>query len=207
MVPGSDDSESIRPDQFNNTEFWNDLVLTYCTLTANGFRARNIFVLYGDGEDFKSETSGYRPPYCYGARKITDIPMSSPRGVVKDNICNVLCCMATGRPATQRNGECRCCDWGGQGLGGFSCRGNRIPHLRAEDFLFVWLKGHGYTSNCRTSLDFNSVAGDLSDDELATLLEELPTRARVLVLETCGGLVGQPEQRQHRPHGLLREST
>jgi len=189
-VPYQDPPPGV--DTFYNTEFWNDLVLTYCTLSKNGFGAENIYVLYGDGQDFRSERPGYRPPYCDGSRKLTDIALTGPSGVVKDNICSVLCCLATGHPAVQRDGRCRCCRWGTRARNGFSCRQGRIPRLGAGDYLFVWLEGHGYRYDGGSLVHLPNVEQiNLRDSEIERILKGLSARRRTLVFETCksGGLV------------------
>jgi hypothetical protein len=42
--------------------FWNDTVWMYKTLLANGYALENIFVLYGDGNDYISANPAYRHP-------------------------------------------------------------------------------------------------------------------------------------------------
>ena len=184
--------ETNVDDVPNNTEFWHDLVLTYCTLRENGFKSENIFVLYGDGVDYPGDSrQSYRAPYCDKSTKITDLRLTSQLGTVKDNICNILCCLAEGVPATQPNGECACSAPGGTGAEGAFCSDNRVPWLTAKDFLFVWVKGHGSEEDaCHISLSLantieNTHAKFLKDSELANLLKCLAADRRVLVFETC----------------------
>ena len=203
--PSLDQACISSPDQRNNIEFWHDLVLTYCTLTENGFKPDNIFVLYGDGTDFKGSCLPYyKPPYCGGSetdgKPITDFGLTNSSGTVKDNICNVLCCLAKGFPATQNNGECVCGASAGGGLGGFSCTPTKLPQLSDGDFLLVWVKSHGTTAAedlCQTSLELPNKITEtnwkyLKDSELANLLADLAPGRRALMLETChsGGFLG-----------------
>ena len=174
-------------DVANNVDFWHDLVLTYCTLIDNGFEADNIFVLYGDGQDFSSLVDTYLASSCGDATsKITDIALTNPTGYDKANLCNILCCMSTGRPAEFVGGYCACKTSGGAGIGGFSCTEPEpeIPRLQEEDFLITWIKGHGATTDCKTTMTFAS-GTVITDSELASLFTNLRSRRRVLFFETC----------------------
>lgn len=187
LLPEGDD-RARDPGQRNNTEFWHDVVLTYCTLTRSGYRAEDIFVLYGDGTDFPSDLPDYRPPYCDGSAKIADIGLTNAEGeIAKDNLCNVVCCMATGRPAVLSGTTCRCATHDEHADCCFSCKANRIPRLRAEDSLFVWFRGHGEIGSEQTSGLFYADWA-LTGPEFSALLEKVPSRRRVFVMETCGSI-------------------
>jgi hypothetical protein len=179
-----------------NSEFWYDLVLTYCTLIEQGFESENIFVLYGDGEDSTSKYDPYEKPFCDGAiNEITDISLENSTNIAKDNLCNVLCCLSTGRPAEMASGTCECLSSSDTGIGGFKCSGNDIPWdipwLTDEDFLIAWVKGHASAKECRTSLAFKS-GTTLRDKEIAGLLTGLKPDRWAVLFETCdaGGWIG-----------------
>jgi len=176
-----------------NSEFWYDLVLTYCTLIENGFEDKNIFVLYGDGNDYPSSFPRYAGSYCGDPlkTKITDIPLKNSTDIAKDNLCNVLCCLSAGHPADIAGGTCKCRSSGDVGIGGFTCSQYDIPRLSDDDFLVTWAKGHGVTSACETSLTFKS-GYTLRDQEVKGLLTKLKPDRRVLFFETCdaGGWLG-----------------
>ncbi|MCP4897130.1 MAG: hypothetical protein GY906_09175 [bacterium] len=182
-----------------NAVFWDDLVLTYCTLLEQGFTSENTFVLYGEGQDHISEMTGSLASYCGGSvpTSITDIPLNTSTNVSKDNLCNVLCCLSTGYPAKMNGSTCGCRSSGDTGIGGFTCSQYKIPQLREEDFLSVWVKGHGSTSNCDTSLNMG-LGYALSDSELQGLIEALEPERRVLLFETCNSGGWLDDLKDHR---------
>ncbi len=53
-----------------HSEYWYDLFLMYEVLYNNGFTYDNIYVLYGEGDDFESEVERYQVPGGWG--NITD---------------------------------------------------------------------------------------------------------------------------------------
>ncbi len=131
-----------------NSDFWYDLVLTYCTLIEQGFEDDNIFVLYGQGQDglypdaqasllaaaqdHSSDYASYNTPFCDGeVNTITDISLWKTVNPAKDNLCNVLCCLSTGRPAKLVDGRCECFSSGNTGIGGFSVLPTTYPGSRA----------------------------------------------------------------------------
>jgi hypothetical protein len=175
-----------------NSEFWYDLVLTYCTLIEQGFESDSIFVLYGDGTDGTSKYDPYEKPFCGGVNQITDIGLKGSANFAKDNLCNVLCCLSAGRPAEMVGGNCGCLSTDDTGLGGFKCSDREIPWLTDEDFLITWVKGHGSAKDCQTSLTFKS-GTTLRDVEIAELLSGLEPDRWALFFETCdaGGWLGE----------------
>ncbi len=180
------EAETAPPGQKGNSEFWHDLVLTYCALVDNGYTADNIIVLYGDGHDTESQIPGYHPPYCDGSAKIADLPVNDrDRRIVKDNVCNVVCCVAAGRPAVRSGSACRCAEPGEGATPSFSCGAHGLPLLEAGDSLFFWIKGHGQIDGDETSVWFYDDYG-LTDTEFAGLLKGLAPRRRVFAMETCG---------------------
>jgi len=168
-----------------NSEFWYDLVLTYCTLIEQGFDKDNIFVLYGDGEDGTSKYDRYETPFCSGAvEKITDISLKDDNDISKYNLCNVLCCLSSGRPAKIVSGTCKCLSSGDTGIGGFQCSDKNIPWLTDDDFLIGWVKGHASAIKCETALAFKS-GTTFGDTEANTLLDDLKADRWALFFETC----------------------
>lgn len=193
----------------NSSEFWYDVVLTYCTLIKNDFRPENILVLYGDGRAFSTgEAPYYDSLNCDGnagpGRDNPIIPLTNKCGlIVRDNICNVLCCMTVGRPSTTVDGRCVCSPNGSE-TNDFSCTDRQIPRLLEEDFLFVWLKGHASAESCQTSLVLEW-GNTLSDSELKNLLAPLLPDHRTLFLETCdsGGWLDDLESK----HSVILASS
>lgn len=168
----------------NNDDFWNDLVSTYCTLRNHGFTDENIFVLYGEGKDYKGANHpSYKCCYCEEqVKKITDFSINQR----VDNICNVLCCLSSGHPATTAGDQCECLASGTTGAGGFSCSDQGVPKLKTDDILVTWIKGHGSSINCETALTMQPMQGSgLSDQQLASLLKGLPVENRLMLFETC----------------------
>lgn len=189
---------ATKDDVKLNSEFWYDLVLTYCTLIDNGFEADKIFVLYGNGQDGSSKYDAYETPFCDGTvTEITDFSLVGESDVNKGNICNVLCCLSTGRPAKLAGGTCACMSSGDTGIGGLKCSGGslppgkNIPVLGDGDFLLTWIKGHGSALACDTSLALNE-GYTLRDSEVADLFQYLRPDHWVALFETCdaGGWIG-----------------
>jgi hypothetical protein len=183
-------TEQADGETQNNAEFWYDVVLTYRTLVRDGFRPENIVVLYGDGKPFTSvEHPAYKALACNageaGSSSNAIVPLTGGDGlIVKDNICNVLCCMATGRPAVRRNGTCSCAS-STNSEETFSCSAWGIPKPAARDFLFVWVKGHGSAVGNEVRLGFPNSGGVLTDKELKGIFDQIAPRRRALLFETC----------------------
>lgn len=169
------------------SDFWYDLVLTYCTLLDHGFKEENVFVLYGNGNDAAFSTyPAYKTHMCGVANTtMTDFSLRNSNGMAKDNLCNVLCCLSNGWPAEMTNDRCECLKGSDTGIGGFKCSQTKGPaKLRESDFLFAWVKGHGKTTACDTTLRFTPNP-HLHDDEVDALLGGLESIRRALVFETC----------------------
>ena len=179
------------------SDFWYDLVLTYCTLLEHGFDGDDIYVLFGDGSDATfSNYPAYKTKFCGDTvSTITDFSLQNSKGMAKDNLCNVLCCLSSGRPATliqntqANDDECKCLEDSDTGIGGFTCSQPGPAKLRSDDFLFVWVKGHGKTDSgttdsCMTTLRFTPDP-HLYDHEVETMLNGLDPKRRTLVFETC----------------------
>lgn len=107
--------ETHFDDQAMHSEYWYDLFLMYETLTEQGYTHDNIYVLYGDGNDFASRHDRYNVKKAHPEwpEQITDY------NNLKDTIRD-----------------------GFKYLGGDPNQG--IPALLTEeDDLFIWLMGHG----------------------------------------------------------------
>ena len=75
-------------DNNYHSEYWYDLFLMYRMLIEDGFTHNNIFVLYGNGNDFASAHANYQPGTFFpGVDQITDYPNSKTD---VDNIFNWL---------------------------------------------------------------------------------------------------------------------
>ncbi len=198
--------KATKDDTKENSEFWYDLVLTYCTLLDHGFESDNIYVLYGDGEDAAfSNHLAYSTHLCGDTEtEITDFALmdsSGPgdsKGPAKDNLCNVLCCLANGMPATLNSSkECECLTNSSTGIGGFTCSGSKsgktVGKLRENDYLITWIKGHGNALSCSdVALSFG-LNQSLNVSEVAEMVKNLKPNRRTLLFETCdaGGWLGQ----------------
>ena len=196
--------EATADDELNDSQFWYDLVSSYCTLIDNGFNSDNIFVLYNDGTDAVfSKYDAYSSPYCgqTDILKIVDFSLDNAKGGAKDNLCNVLCCLSTGFPATLTGGTCECLGNTGGGIGGFTCASNEhsITKLGEQGFLFTWIKGHGNATDCNNvTLSFKPLnATDqnpkLGNKELAGLIKGIEDNRKAMIFETCdsGGWLGE----------------
>lgn len=191
--------EAKVEDNQNDSDFWYDLVLTYCTLLEHGFQSDDVYVLYGDGNDATfSSIPAYGSAMCgVTGLTMTDYSLQNSTGAAKDNFCNVLCCLSTGFPAELKYRSdlntdiCECLTDSNTGLGDeVTCSQptGEPPgpaKLRPDDFLFVWVKGHGKSTSCNTTLRFLPPNPHLHDFEVETLLTGLDPKHRALIFETC----------------------
>lgn len=183
-----------------DADFWYDTVLTYCALRHNGFADKDIYVLYGHGEDgFYLPDGGtqlagapalaasgtgehyYLPPYCSGVvgdrgtAPITDFPMIYPAtgtGKKKDGTAS--------RPRELL--ECLA-----SGCWAFTSAYGTIEPLGKRDFLYVWWKGHGFRSESDPGSVSFTLPGltSVTADEVVGWLAQVRAGRQVLVLETC----------------------
>lgn len=159
--------QTTHDDDNYHSEFWYDLFLMYRTLTEAGFTHNNIFVLYGNGNDFNSAHADYQVATFYPALgQITDFANS------KTDVANIFNGLANGDAA----------------LG--------IPQLQANDFLFYWWMGHGDTQAGMPACDYEAsiqnTGETVKDTEFAAYFAQLPAcLVKAMYVMTChsGGLV------------------
>jgi hypothetical protein len=65
----------IMDNNSYHSEWWYDLFLEYGALRDNGFADKNIYVLYGDGNDFDTSYASYNATTQYG-HTITDMAVN-----------------------------------------------------------------------------------------------------------------------------------
>ena len=204
--------EYARSSEFRyNSGFWFDTVMMYCMLRENGYADEDIYVLYGHGQDGfyypadpvptqtgptptptptpdQSATPSpelyYEPPFCHTSApasgtwgKITDFPMtySSDRDIGGNGRC---------RP--QELFECleKGCFAGG--LKSNRYHGVNIEKLDANDFLFVWWRGHGSVDDDPETFTMSLPFGaSILGTDVIKWVQAIPAASRLLVFETC----------------------
>ena len=217
-----------------NEEFWYDTVLTYCMLRQNGFKDKEIYVLYGNGQDGfytmiapgtsevvtpdSNTTTEPKPgeyfikPYCGG------LDVNSGMGPLWVNT------EITDFPMTYndgtfgcRDGRCRpqemfdCLAQGCEPRSTFNTPGypeQEIAALGESDFLFVWWKGHGVELDDK---HFLRVGGyDLEIAEINGWMKGIGVGQQLLVFETChsGCLVEEMDlNQQNEPPAIFLASS
>ena len=158
-------------DQFLHSEYWYDLFLMYRMLVEDGFTHNNIFVFYGNGNDFNSAYANYRTATVFpGIGQITDFPNS------KADVANIFTWLANGNAV--------------QG----------VPQIQSGAFLFYWWMGHGDTESGMPACEYEAsieTTGELvRDDEFDVYFGQLPTcLIKTLFVMTChsGGLIDDLE--------------
>lgn len=155
---------TTQDDQAYHSEYWYDLFLMYRMLIESGFAHNNIFVLYGNGNDFNSNQAGYQTATVFpGTGQITDFPVS------KANVQNIFTWLANGNAA------------------------QNVPQIQPGDFLFYWWMGHGLGCNCNDySAWIQSTDEYISENEFAAYFSQLPACViKTQYIMTCrsGGLI------------------
>lgn len=174
--------ESIDDDDVGNETqqafaFWNGGVLAYEMLLENGFQRENIFVLYGDGQDFNGSHNAIMNRSLDLPHNMTDMEASA------DTVRETLQCLSG--PPTD---------------GAIDC--GTIPELTDQDFLILFWTSHGFDPandfdpppECQLSGDVAfRVEGsvDVCASEIASWLSGMDYRRRVLVFTACrsGGII------------------
>lgn len=155
---------TTQDDQAYHSEYWYDLFLMYRMLIESGFTHNNIFVLYGNGNDFNSAHADYQTATVFpGTGQITDFPVS------KANVQNIFTWLANGNAA------------------------QNVPQIQPGDFLFYWWMGHGLGCNCNDySARIQSTNEYISENEFAGYFSQLPACViKTQYVMTCrsGGLI------------------
>lgn len=157
--------EASIDDQVINSEFWYDLFLMYRMLIEHGFTHDNIFVLFGDGNDFLSAHAEYQTMPVLGVASITDYSNE------KANVENIFTWLGAGNAA------------------------EGIPQVQDDDFLFYWWMGHGSGCACadyEAKIHFGTRTEWVSDNEFVTYFAHLPACViKPMFVMTCrsGGLI------------------
>lgn len=149
--------------------FWNDTFLMWEALFLFGWKDENIFVIFGEGEDwtweepyqdprYVAETNYNQPPW--NITQITDY------SAYYEDVENIFNWLAEGNPA--------------QG----------IPQMTSDDFLFVWTFDHGVWDPRYVGLRLmnNEVIWDW---EFAPLVDQVQCGKRVFFMGQCysGGFI------------------
>jgi hypothetical protein len=162
---------TTNDDVSYHSEFWYDLFLMYRMLAEAGFTHNNIFVLYGNGNDFNSTHANYQVATFFpGLGQITDFANS------KADVDSIFNWLANGNAA----------------MG--------VPQLQDGDFLFYWWMGHGSTQagmpDCDYEASIQNTGEKIRDTEFAAYFARLPAcQIKAMYVMTChsGGLVGDLE--------------
>ncbi|MHA1308446.1 MAG: C13 family peptidase [Candidatus Heimdallarchaeota archaeon] len=157
---GRTDSEDVA----FHSEYWYDTVFMYKTLIENGFSHENIFVLYGDGNDFNTIHDNYNTGILYPTiGQLTNYPNS------RNDIRNIFQWLADGNAI------------------------ENIPAITNDDFLFVWWMGHGtQTAGCDMQLVIENQDDSINDSDFANYVNVITNyMRRAFVFMTCfsGGMI------------------
>lgn len=144
--------------------WWYDTVLMYKMLKENGFKEKNIFVLYGEGTDFDTGYDSYNSNIQFG-HSITDYPNH------KANIQNIFSWLATGNPAE-----------------------NIEKMKQRDHLFIWWMgHGFGYgPGSCDLTMDLSNTGETVTDREFAAYINSIPAyRKRNVMVMTChaGGMI------------------
>ena len=169
IVVAEEAMEATAPDGsflgYVGLPFWNDSVLTYDMLRENGFDRENIFVLYGDGDDFESDIEG--------------VPVVTREFEPSENMVD----FKVDQSEIQRVFECLS---DGNSLEG-SCA--EVRKLTGDDFLILFWTGHanGPPDNILFQISNDS---DLDVGTLAGWMDLMKFNRRVFIFTTCraGGI-------------------
>jgi hypothetical protein len=183
--------QSDVTDLLNQSEFWNDVVLMYCMLRENGFADKDIYVLYGDGQDgflFEPDHQYLPREFCSEGKvpddvKITDIPMTTIDELT------IGCAPANGyfrcRPKEVFEGLSGNCPASTPADYVHACSIAEIVPTDENDFLFIWWRGHGrrFSSTDPYELNVGFHWPDL--DVILGWIDAIDSENTVFVLEAC----------------------
>ncbi|MCF8360141.1 MAG: hypothetical protein K9H26_15410 [Prolixibacteraceae bacterium] len=160
--------QTVNDNQFYHSEYWYDMFFIYRTLIDLGYTHDNIFVLYGNGNDFNSAHAFYNSTTVYPAdAPITDFSVNA------DNVDSIFNWLANGNAA----------------MG--------VPQLQDNDNLFYWWMGHGGGCACADySAGIETTGESVTDNEFLTYFGRLPAcMIKTEYVMTCrsGGLIDDLE--------------
>ncbi|HEX3030333.1 MAG TPA: C13 family peptidase, partial [Clostridia bacterium] len=161
-------------------EFWNDLVLMWKALLDVGYRDENIFVVYGDGNDFDDPA---RPYYSFKRFKLLN---GSKRRKLTDFRADIESISYLFNSLTQN-------------LKPSKSQPDRIPDvlsrriinkLSSKDTLFVWTFDHGDKDGANSSLCLMN-GEKLSDIAFGNLIAKIKCAFKTVVMQQCfsGGFI------------------
>jgi hypothetical protein len=199
-------------DNIYDADAWYDLVHTYCMLRRNGFTDENIWVLYAYGKDgfyhrrsscstpkpanYPPATSGpevyYQQPFCEGLHDPDGAALS-----VKKAITDIPTVVGKGSDV-EEDGELRlerffrCLEKGCNPNFEFGLECGTHPYihpLTANDFLYVWWRGHGVpfepTGGKRTTILSLTGGKEISAETLVDWIASTSAKRSVLAMESC----------------------
>ncbi|MGD9159187.1 MAG: C13 family peptidase, partial [Desulfobacteraceae bacterium] len=141
-----------------------DTVLMYKMLRENGFKGKNIFVLYGDGIDFDTGYAEYNSNDQFG-HPITDYPNH------KNNIQNIFSWLANGNSSEN------------------IIKVKKNDYL----FVWSMGHGLGYgPTGCNLSMEITNTAETVTDTEFASYINSIAAyKKRNVAIMTChaGGMI------------------
>lgn len=163
-------------------EFWNDLVLMWKALLDVGYRDENIFVVYGDGNDFEDPA---RPYYSFKRfrllngskrRKLTDFRADT------ESISYLFNSLAgTLKPIISKSD--RIPDV-------LSHQKRIINKLSSKDTLFIWTFDHGDKDGGSSSLCLMN-GQKLPDTAFGNLIAKIKCAFKIVTMQQCfsGGFI------------------
>ena len=143
------------PDSLIYSMFWNDTFLMWETLFLFGWKDENIFVLYGDGEDWVDPLLNPNPRYHASQYNITPWNISSitDDSAYVNDVEEVFEMLA--------------------------------DTMTTEDFLFVWTSDHGRIAANGDSILCLMGGDSIPDYDFAALMDEAPYDQRVIIMSQC----------------------
>ncbi len=147
--------------------FWNDTVWMYKTLLANGYTPADIFVLYGDGNDYASANPTYRHP-----TRVTDYAATNgnvfmvfdglkngdaARGIPKLDSNDTLFVWTFDHGGRSGSESTLCLRDGAMGASAFSTRLNAVTYARRAVFMQQCFSG-GFIDPLKNAKTFISTA-------------------------------------------------
>ncbi|MFH1862864.1 MAG: C13 family peptidase [bacterium] len=148
------DSNAYGPAKQNN--MWNDLFLTWEMLWTYGWKDKNIYVLFSDGEepaDWPINNQRYEVTQLYEDWEIEKIVDFT---AFRADVDSIFTWLAYGDAELD------------------------IPQMTADDFLFVWTFGHG-TPNLLKLAENDSITAS----QLAALMDFCDYNQRVIYMQQC----------------------
>ena len=174
LIVGDEPDTNAVPPEPSYDAFWNDLYLTWEMLWTHGWKNENIYVLFGEGNEWDDQNDRYNAEESYGYLGIGVIVDYSAYYEDVENIFNWL---AEGDSA------------------------NNVQKITGDDFLFVWTFGHGYGIWVPDSISglrlmaYTQSDTIMPDSVFADLMDQCAHDKRAIFMQQCysGGFIDNLE--------------